>query len=129
MNAPEDAIFMTTDLGSGKKLDGANRYVLHFDPQQLPPTEGFWSLSMYDDDKHRFVPNPANRYNIGSTDKLKMNADGSLDIVMSQANPGGDVNWLPAPKGPFSVMLRVYWPKQELIDARWNPPAIRLAAP
>jgi hypothetical protein len=58
-----------------------------------------------------------------------MNPDGSLDIVMSNANPGGDVNWLPAPKGPFSVMLRVYWPKQELIDARWNPPPIRLAAP
>jgi hypothetical protein len=48
--------------------------------------------------------------------------------VISPADPGGDANWLPAPKGPFSVMLRVYWPKQELIDARWNPPAIRLAA-
>jgi hypothetical protein len=48
--------------------------------------------------------------------------------VLSQANPGGDANWLPAPKGPFSVILRVYWPKQELIDGRWNPPAIRLAA-
>ena len=126
VNAPEDAIFMTTDLGGGKKLDGANRYVLHFDPQQLPPTDGFWSLSLYDD-KQRFVANPANRYNIGSTERLKTNADGSLDIVISQANPGGDANWLPAPKGPFSVMLRVYWPKQELIDARWNPPAIRLA--
>jgi hypothetical protein len=127
VNAPEDAIFMTTDLGSGKKLDGANRYVLHFDPQQLPPTEGFWSVSLYDD-KQRFVANPANRYNIASTDRLKTNADGSLDIVISATNPGGDANWLPAPKGPFSVMLRVYWPKQELIDARWNPPPIRLAA-
>ena len=58
VNAPEDAIFMSTDLGGGKKLDGANRYVLHFDPQQLPPTEGFWSLSLYDD-KQRFVANPA----------------------------------------------------------------------
>jgi hypothetical protein len=127
LNAPEDAIFMSTDLGGGKKLDGANRYVLHFDAHQLPPTDGFWSVSLYDD-KQRFVANPANRYNIGSTDKLKVNADGSLDIVMSQANPGGDANWLPTPKGPFNVILRVYWPKQELIDGRWNPPAIRPAA-
>jgi len=126
VNAPEDAIFMSTDLGGGKKLDGANRYVLHFDAKQLPPTEGFWSVSLYDD-KHRFVPNPLNRYNVGSTDRLKTNPDGSLDIVISQANPGGDANWLPAPKGPFSVMLRIYWPKQEVIDAHWNPPAIRLA--
>jgi hypothetical protein len=127
LNAPEDAIFMSTDLGGGKKLDGANRYVLHFDAHQLPPTDGFWSVSLYDENQ-RFVANPANRYNIGSTDKLKTNADGSLDIAISQANPGGDANWLPAPKGPFSVILRVYWPKQELIDGRWNPPAIRLAA-
>ncbi len=126
VNAPEDAIFMTTDLGGGKKLDGANRYVLHFDAKQLPPTDAFWSLSLYDD-KQRFFANPANRYNLGSTDKLRTNADGSLDIVLSQANPGGDANWLPAPKGPFSVMLRVYWPKQDLIDGRWNPPAIKLA--
>ena len=116
LNAPEDAIFMSTDLGAGKKLDGANRYVLHFDAKQLPPTEGFWSVSLYDD-KHRFVANPLNRYNIGSTDRLKTNPDGSLDIVISQANPGGDANWLPAPKGPFSVILRIYWPKQEVIDA------------
>jgi hypothetical protein len=127
VNAPEDAIFMTTDLGGGKKLDGANRYVLHFDPQQLPPAEGFWSVTLYDD-KQRFVANPANRYHLGSNDRLKTNADGSLDIVISHASPGADANWLPAPKGPFSVMLRVYWPKQELIDARWNPPAIRPAA-
>ena len=128
VNAPEDAIFMSSDLGSGKKLDGANRYVLHFDPNQLPPAEAFWSLSLYDD-KQRFVANPANRYNLGSGDRLRANADGSVDIVIANADPGRDANWLPAPKGPFNVLLRVYWPKQELIDGRWNPPPIKAAAP
>ena len=127
VNAPEDAIFFATDFGSGKKLDGANRYVLHFAAKDLPPTEAFWSLSLYDD-QQRFVANPLNRNNLGSNDRLRTNPDGSLDIVLSNADPGRDANWLPAPKGPFNVLLRVYWPKQEAIDGRWNPPAIRAAS-
>ncbi|MCC6198585.1 MAG: DUF1254 domain-containing protein [Burkholderiales bacterium] len=130
VNAPEDAIFMSTYLdGGGRKLEGSNRYVLHFGANALPPTDGFWSLSMYDD-KERFVANPLSRYSIGSMDKIRRNADGSIDIYLSNANPGGDKesNWLPAPKGPFNVILRVYWPKQDLIDGRWNPPGIKPAA-
>jgi len=127
VNAPEDAIFMSTYLdGTGKKLDGANKYVLHFDAAQIPPNEGFWSLSMYDDKQH-FVPNALNRVNLGSVDKLRTNPDGSLDIRIQSSDPGGG-NWLPAPKGPFNLILRVYWPKQDVIDGRWNPPGVRPAA-
>ena len=130
VNAPEDALFMNTYLdGAGHKLDGANAYVLHFDANQIPPVEGFWSLSLYDD-KGRFVPNALGRNNLASTDRLRQNADGSLDIYIANANPGGDKqgNWLPAPKGPFTLILRLYWPKQDAIDGRWNPPGVRAAA-
>jgi hypothetical protein len=127
VNAPEDAIFMSTYLdGTGRRLDGSNRYVLRFDANALPPTDGFWSVSMYDD-KQRFVANPLARHNLDSLGKIKRNADGSIDIHLSSANPGDDkeANWLPAPKGPFTVMLRIYWPKQDVIDGRWNPPGIK----
>ena len=79
------------------------------------------------DDKQRFVANPLGRHQLGSYDKIKTNADGSIDIHISSADPGKDkeANWLPAPKGPFNLILRVYWPKQELIDGRWNAPGIR----
>jgi hypothetical protein len=130
VNAPEDALFLYTYLdGGGKKLDGANRYVLHFDAAQIPPTEAFWSVSMYDD-KQRFVANPLGRYNIGSNDRIKHNADGSVDIYIQNANPGGDKesNWLPAPKGAFNLIMRIYWPKEDVINGRWNPPGIRLQA-
>jgi hypothetical protein len=129
VNAPEDALFLSTYLDAGgKKLDGANRYVLHFDAAQVPPTEGFWSLSMYDEKQH-FVANPLGRFNIVSTDRIKRNADGSLDLYIQNANPGADKesNWLPAPKAPFNLILRIYWPKQEVIDGRWNPPGVRMA--
>ena len=130
LNAPEDAIFMSTYLdGGGKKLDGANRYVLHFDAPLVPPVDGFWSVSMYDD-KQRFVPNPLNRHNLASTDRIKTNADGSIDIYISNDKPPADkeANWLPAPKGPFSLILRVYWPKDDIINGRWNPPGVRVAS-
>ena len=128
-NAPEDAIFMAARFdGGGHRFDGANAYVLHFDKGAAPPTDAFWSLSLYDDNR-RFVANALNRTNIGSTDALQPNADGSLDIYIQNANPGKDkeANWLPAPKGPFNLTLRVYWPKQDVVDGRWNAPGVRRA--
>lgn len=128
INAPEDAIFMQAIFdGGGHRLDGSTgQYVLHFAKGAAPPTDGFWSLSLYDMQQH-FVPNPQNRHNIGSGDNLRVNPDGSVDIYIENASPGADQasNWLPAPKAPFNLILRVYWPKQDLIDGRWNPPGIR----
>lgn len=127
-NAPEDAIFMSTYLdAAGKRLDGANRYVLHFAAGALPPTSAFWSLSLYDS-QQKFVPNAQNRFNIGNSDRLHRNPDGSLDIAIAPDPPGGamDANWLPSPKGPFNLILRVYWPKQAVIDGHWNPPGPKL---
>lgn len=128
-NAPEDAIFMAARFDAGGlRLDGTNRYVLHFDKEAMPPTDAFWSVSLYGDNR-RFVANPVNRHNIGTTDGLKTNADGSLDIYIQNADPGEgkSANWLPAPKGTFNVILRVYWPKPEVVDGRWNAPGIRRA--
>jgi len=127
LNAPEDAIFMATDVDAeGHKLEGTNRYVMHFDNKTLPPVDGFWSLSVYDDQQH-FIANPQNRYNLGSTSRLAANADGSIDIFIQTAAPGADksANWLPAPSGRFNVLLRLYWPKAEVVERRWVPPGIR----
>ena len=127
VNAPEDAIFMATRLdGGGLRLDGGNRYVLHFDNGKSPPVDGFWSVSLYDD-KQQFVANALNRNKLDSTSRLKTNADGSLDIYLQHADPGPDKqsNWLPAPKGSFNLILRMYWPRQEVIDGKWTAPGIR----
>ena len=129
-NAPEDAIIPMTYLDAGgHPLNGANKYVLHFDKGKAPPADGFWSLAMYND-KQAFVANPIDRHAIGDRDKLKFNADGSLDLYLQNGDPGTDKesNWLPAPKENFSVILRVYWPKQELLDRSWTPPAIKRVA-
>jgi hypothetical protein len=97
----------------------------------MPPVNGFWSLTMYDGDRF-FVPNALNRYTLSQRDNLVANADGSVDIYLQADSPGKDkeANWLPAPKAPFSVMLRLYWPKDgpvSILDGTWKPPAIGAA--
>lgn len=128
-NQPEDAIYplAMADV-NGKVLNGANRYVIHFEKRDLPPVEAFWSITMYDA-KGFQVANPINRYAIGDRDPLKFNRDGSLDIYVQHANPGADKesNWLPAPaSGDLGVTMRLYAPKPAVLDGRWAPPAIQM---
>ena len=125
---PEDAIYpFNVSDADGKPVVGENKYVLHFGKDDLPPVGAFWSLTMYDAEGFQ-VANPINRFAIGDRDALKFNADGSLDLYIQNENPGSDKesNWLPAPKsGQLGLTLRLYAPKQQALDGRWDPPAIK----
>jgi hypothetical protein len=127
-NLPQDAIYPIASVdGLGLPLDGSRNYVLHFDKGEQPPVKGFWSVTMYDP-QYFFVPNPINRYQISPTQSpVTTNPDGSLDIYIQHDNPGAArmKNWLPAPTGPFVLMMRLYWPDQSVIDGTWKPPGIR----
>lgn len=131
-NRPQDAVYPTSEVDSeGKKYNGANKYVLHFEKGQTPPADGFWSLTMYDA-QYFFVDNPLNRYTVSSRFDFKYNADGSLDLYIQNESPGKDkeANWLPAPKGDFVLMLRLYWPKEKapsIVDGSWKIPGVRRA--
>jgi len=126
-NQVDDAIYPLAQTDAdGKPLDGNNNYVIHFSKAELPPVDAFWSITMYDAEGFQ-VANSLNRFAIGDRDPLKYNADGSLDIIMQNASPGADKesNWLPAPKGPLGITMRLYAPKPEVADGRWVPPAIK----
>jgi len=131
-NRPQDAIYPTSEEDAdGKPYDGGNKYVMHFDKGQMPPVNGFWSLTMYNAD-YFFVENPLNRYNVSSRSKFKENDDGSVDIYIQKDNPGGvkEPNWLPAPSGRFVLILRLYWPKERdpsILDGSWRIPPVKLA--
>ncbi len=128
-NLPQDAVYPTSEGPSqGVKYTGANRYLLHFDKGQLPPVKGFWSLTMYDAD-YFFVDNPLNRYTLSQRDNLTTNPDGSVDLLIQADPPAPDktANWLPAPKGDFVLMLRMYWPQEtppSIIDGTWKVPPV-----
>jgi hypothetical protein len=125
---PEDTLYPVTLIDSdGDRLSGNEDYVLHFEKGQLPPVNAFWSLNLYGPEQ-TFVENQANRYAIRSTDNLRYNADGSLDIYIQNRAPGRDrqSNWLPAPAdGPFMLNMRLYWPKDTALDQQWAPPPVR----
>jgi hypothetical protein len=131
-NRPQDAIYPTSETDAdGKPYDGANKYVLHFDKGQMPPVDGFWSLTMYDAN-YFFVANPLNRYTVSSRTKFKENPDGSIDVYIQHENTGPDKesNWLPAPAGKFVLMLRLYWPKEmdpSILDGSWVIPPVKIA--
>ena len=118
---------MSTRLdGGGKPLDGANKYVLHFDNSKTAPSDAGWSVTLYNE-KKLLAANAIERYAIGDRDKLTANPDGSLDIFIQNTNPGAgkESNWLPAPKGSFNLVLRAYWPRQDVLAGRWTPPPLR----
>jgi hypothetical protein len=126
-NLPDDAIYPALRVdGDGQPLNGANKYVLHFDKGQIPPVNAFWSLTIYNA-KQAFVANPIRRYAIGDRDKLRFNADGSLDLFVQSASPGKEKesNWLPAPPDSFNFLMRLYWPKEEVLDGTWAPPGLK----
>jgi hypothetical protein len=130
-NSKEEAMYpMYYVDATGQKLDGANRYTLHFAPGQLPPVQAFWSLTMYELPSQLLVANPINRYLLNSPmlPQFRFDADGGLTLYIQNASPGEDkeANWLPAPQGPFFMALRLYWPKAEAIEGKWTAPAVKL---
>ena len=125
-NVPQDAIY-PLNLGdqAGRPLDGASKYVLHFDKANLPPVDAFWSVTLYDPEGYQ-VANQLNRFAVSSWMPFKYDPDGSLTLYIQNENPGKDkeVNWLPAPKGPFNLTMRLYAPKAEALIGKWNPPPV-----
>jgi hypothetical protein len=125
-NLPEDAIY-PLNLGdeTGAPLDGGSKYKIHFDKGATPPTHEFWSITLYDADGFQ-VDNAIKRFAVSSWMPFQANADGSLDLYFQNENPGTDkeANWLPAPKGPFNLTMRIYSPKSDALTGKWNPPAV-----
>lgn len=125
-NLPEDAIY-PLNLGDseGKPLDGASTLTIHFDKDQIPPAQAFWSITLYDPEGFQ-VANPLNRFAVSSWMPFKYNSDGSLDLYFQNDSPGSDreANWLPAPKAPFNLTMRLYAPKADALTGKWNPPPV-----
>jgi hypothetical protein len=130
-NSKEEAVYPIYEKDAdGQPLDGTNgRYTLHYAAGSFPPVNAFWSLTMYTLPSQLLVKNPINRYLINSPmlPDLKLDADGGLTLYIQSESPGADkeANWLPAPKGPFMMAARYYWPKADVLEAKWTSPAVQ----
>lgn len=131
-NSKEEALYPAYGADAeGQPLDGAHRYTLRFAPGHLPPVNAFWSATMYTLPESLLNANPLNRYLINSPmlpDLIK-DTDGGITLAIQHDSPGADkeANWLPAPAGPFQVVMRLYWPQPEAMDGAWKAPPLERA--
>lgn len=131
-NSKQEAMYPMYSVDSaGQALDAAtNRYTIRFAPGQLPPVNAFWSLTMYELPSSLLSANPLNRYLINSPmlekGLLQYDADGGLTLLIQHDSPGKDkeANWLPAPNGPFFMVMRLYWPKYKVLNGKWTAPPL-----
>lgn len=124
---PHDAVSLVNIVTSdGAMASGKKRYVLHFEPKELPPVHAFWSITNYDQDGFP-ARNAINRTSIGDRDPLNYNSDGSLDIWIQKEWPSRDrqPNWLPAPEGAMTLVMRLYAPCPEVLNGGWVPPVLQ----
>lgn len=126
-NQPADTIYPTAYVDSdGMPFDSAHNYVLRFGKTELPPTNGGWSLTIYQG--NFYVRNAANRYAISPWMPLVYGEDGSLEIYIQADPPGADreANWLPTPaSGSFNLTIRNYWPKEAVLSGTYKTPPVR----
>ncbi|KQZ83568.1 DUF1254 domain-containing protein [Pseudomonas sp. Root562] len=125
-NSVEEAFYTGARLDSqGQPLQGGRRYRLRFAPGQLPPASEFWSLTLYDLPDRQLVANPIDRYCLSSRDALQVDADGGVTLVMQTSAPESSNNWLPTPaQGAFTLILRLYGPKPDVVEQRWRMPVV-----
>ena len=130
-NDPVEAVYpLTRHDGDGQLLDGSTaKYTLTFPKDAFPPVNAFWSVTMYAGKTQLLVENPIDRYLVNSPmlPELKLAADGSLTLYIQKdepTDPDQKANWLPAPDGPIYMVMRLYWPKDEVLNGSWSPPAI-----
>lgn len=127
-NKPNETQYFYIDTESaGGELEGSKTYEITFAKGEEPPVNGFWSLTLYNE-QHFFHANDLKRYSLGTKNKnLKRNADGSLTLYASAKSPGKDKesNWLPAPEETFSLYIRAYWGKEAILDGSWKPPVVK----
>ena len=131
-NSKAEALYPVYFVDSDQQtLDGAHRYTLRFAPGQLPPVNAFWSLTLYELPASLLYANPLKRYLINSPmlANLNQDADGGITLYVQNESPGADKdwNWLPAPKGAFFTVMRLYWPKPDALDGKWTAPPLQRA--
>jgi hypothetical protein len=129
-NLVDDAIYpINLADAEGKPLNGAGRYVIRFNNGDLPPANAFWSITLYDAEGFQ-VANKLDRFALSSWMPLKYGPDGSLELYFQNESPGKgkEANWLPAPKGPFNLTMRLYAPRADALNGKWAPPAVTEAS-
>jgi hypothetical protein len=108
----------------GELLQGNRRYVVTFDPGSMPPSDGFWSFSVYTASGRTVF---GARHSLHSfSPYLNKTSGGSIRITLGPSVPLAEQsNWLPLQPGEgVRLVLRLYQPRRPALDGSWRLPAI-----
>ena len=123
------ALYLTTDYDhDGQPLHGEHVYRIRFEDGGDLPADAFWSVTLYGADRY-LAANPLQRFALGNRSPLQRDADGALSLHVSHREPPGPrSNWLPAPDGPFYLILRLYHPQQRMLKGQYRFPEMERLA-
>ena len=110
---------------SGQPLSGANCYRVRFPVGCLPPARRGWRLAT--------SPAAPGDVKEGLSDggHVVPGSKGSLDVIVGRAPRAisAAANWLPAPDGPFSLVMRLCWPRPAALSGAWTMPPVKRLEP
>ena len=107
-----EAVYPAVTTTDGKPMNAMNDYVVRMSADELPPTEVFWSLTLYDLENGFFIPNDRKKYSVGENAGMQLDENGGIEVYVAAEKPEGvpDENWLPINRKDedMHIVLRVY---------------------
>ncbi|MFD4831312.1 DUF1254 domain-containing protein [Streptomyces uncialis] len=119
--------WVSDDAGNRPPNAAMRDYTIHFAADRLPQARFFGSATLYRLPERLLVDNAADRYSIGDRTPGLVYDGGGLTVHVRNTRPTDPrqaANWLPAPQGPFTVVIRMYGPAPAVLDGRWQLPAL-----
>ena len=102
-----------------------NDYVIRMAADEMPPTEVFWSFTLYDLNNGFFIPNDRKKYSVGENAGMKLDENGGIEVYVAAEKPEGvpEENWLPINRKDedMDIILRVYEPDLDKMKT-WQAP-------
>jgi hypothetical protein len=126
-----EAVYPGVTTADGKPLNASNDYVIRMAADEMPPTEVFWSLTLYDRDNGFFIPNDHKKYSVGENAGMMLDENGGIEVYVAAEKPEGvpEENWLPINRKDedMDVILRIYVPDLEKMKTWQAPKAEKLS--
>ncbi|TRZ44001.1 DUF1214 domain-containing protein [Robertkochia solimangrovi] len=121
----KEAVYPPVVTADGSSMNAMHDYIIEMSKEEIPPSNAFWSMTLYDTENGFFIPNDHKKYSVGENSGMKLNADGGIRISISESKPADipEENWLPINRidQNMDVILRVYAPDLERMKT-WSPP-------
>ncbi len=122
-----EALYPPITTADGRPMNALHDYVIRMDANLLPPTNAFWSVTLYDTENGFFIPNDAKKYSVGENAGMKLNAQGGIEIHVATKKPKSvpQENWLPVNRGDYGIdlLMRIYAPDLDRYKT-WSAPKV-----